>query len=167
MKTIQSAKGAGFPKSCHAARSGAIVLLLAGLALSGTVLAGPNKPDIAVEQPPGSGMKDGVAKRSFGTVAFGKTSATKNFRIKNTGYADLTGLRVVKIGSDASDFIVGPLVALRLRPDKGTVFKVQFKPKGRTKGIRTAKLRVFSNDPNENPFDITVTGEAVKRAGKG
>jgi hypothetical protein len=103
-----------------------------------------------------------VAKRSFGTVALGKTSATKNFKIKNTGYADLTGLRVVKIGGDVSDFIVGPVGALLIRPGKGTVFKVQFKPRGKREGIRSTKLRIFSNDPNENPFDITVTGEAVK-----
>jgi hypothetical protein len=162
MKSIQSVRGASFPKSFHVARSGAVGLLLAGLAFSGTVLAGPNKPDIAVEQPVGSGMKDGVAKRSFGTVALGKTSATKNFKIKNTGYADLTGLRVVKIGGDVSDFIVGPVGALLIRPGKGTVFKVQFKPRGKREGIRSTKLRIFSNDPNENPFDITVTGEAVK-----
>ena len=162
MKSIQSVKGASFPKSFHAARSGAAGLLLACLSFSGTALAATNKPDIAVEQPAGSGMKDGVAKRSFGTVLLGKTSATKNFKIKNKGYADLTGLRIVKIGGDVSDFIVGPVGALRVRPGNGTVFKVQFKPRGKREGIRSTKLRIFSNDPNENPFDITVTGEAVK-----
>jgi hypothetical protein len=130
-----------------------------GIASAGTVLAGTNKPEISVQQPAGSEMKDGVAKRTFGTISLGKTSSSKVFRIKNKGYADLTGLRVTKIGTNVSDFIVGPLNVVRLGPGAVTIFKVQFKPTAR--GIRKAALRISSNDANENPFDIVVTGEGV------
>jgi hypothetical protein len=44
-----------------------------------------------------------------------------------------------------------------LAPGASTTFKVTFGPKA--KGTRTAQIQVKSNDPNENPFDVTVSGK--------
>lgn len=162
MKSIRRIGEDCFPTLAHGMRSGFRILVVMGAALAGTVQAGANKPEISVQQPAGSEMKDGVAKRSFGTIGIGKTSSSKVFKIKNKGYADLTGLRVSKIGANIADFEVGPLNAARLGPGSSTIFKVLFKPRG--KGTRTATLRISSNDRDENPFDIVVTGEAVKRS---
>lgn len=145
------------------ARAGFRAIVLAAAAVIAPASAwAKNKPEIAVEQPAGSGMIDGEAKRSFGTIPLGGSSHSKVFRIKNRGYADLTGLRIAKGGVNVSDFIVGPIKGdTKLAPGASVLFKVQFKPTA--KGTRTATLRIFSNDANENPFDITLTGEGAKK----
>lgn len=156
MKTNRISGGIPSRAGCRA------ILLAAAAVFTPASLWAKNKPEIAVEQPAGSGMIDGEAKRSFGTIPLGGTSHSKVFRIKNRGYADLTGLRVAKGGLNVSDFIVGPIKGdTKLRPGTSVLFKVQFKPSA--KGVRTATLRIFSNDANENPFDITLTGEGAKR----
>lgn len=143
--------------------SGCALLLAAMVALAPQSALAKNKPEISVEQPSRSSMKDGVAKRDFGTITLGKTSHSKEFLIRNMGYARLSGLRIAKGGSDVADFVVGPLKGgTSLSPGASAIFKVQFKPTA--KGRRTATLRIFSNDSNENPFDITLTGEGGKRA---
>jgi hypothetical protein len=113
-------------------------------------------PEIVVMQPAGSSLADGTGKKSFGTVKIGSKGSTKTFTIKNTGTADLSGLSILKSGSHKSDFIVGPLQGSTLMPGASMTFKVTFKPK--TKGTRSAALRIKSNDADENPFDVKLTG---------
>ncbi len=122
--------------------------------LTGTALA--PAPEIRVEQPAGSIMVDGTAKRSFGTVSVGKTGTAKTFTIKNTGTADLTGLAVSRNGLNAGDFIVTAPAQTTLPPGASTTFKVSFKPLA--KGSRTAAIHIKSNDADENPFDINLAG---------
>jgi uncharacterized cupredoxin-like copper-binding protein len=122
--------------------------------LTGTALA--PAPEIRVEQPAGSAMVDGTAKRSFGTVVVGNTGAAKTFTIKNTGTADLKWLAVSKNGVNAADFIVTAPVQTTLAPGASTTFTVSFKPLA--KGTRTAAIHIKSNDADENPFDIDLAG---------
>lgn len=124
--------------------------------------AGGKDPEIAVEQPVRSRLRDGKSKRSFGTVIVGQTGKSKTFKIKNLGKSKLTGLRVTTVGVNVGDFTVGPLKSVVVPPRESTTFKVQFNPKAA--GKREATLRIFSNDPDENPFDITIVGEGVKPA---
>lgn len=114
------------------------------------------QPEIAVQQPAGSNLADGKSKKSFGTVKVGTKGVAKTFTIKNTGKADLTGLSVAKSGSHKADFILGALSKTKLAPGASATFKVTFKPKA--KGTRKALLKIASNDADENPFDITVSG---------
>jgi len=138
-----------------------LLLAVAGFAVTTLPLLA-NKPEIDVQQPFGSSLKDGASRRDFGVIPVGQTSTSRIFKIKNRGYADLTGLRIAKSGANVSDFIVGPLKGeSKLGPGDTAIFKVQFKPG--SKGIRTANLRIFSNDANENPFDVKLTGEGVGR----
>ena len=120
----------------------------------------PGAPEIVVQQPKGSGLTDGTAKRSFGTVKVGKAGTAKTFTIKNTGTAKLTGLKITKTGSDAKDFSVTGPEKSTLAPGAGTTFKVTFKPKA--KGNRNAAIHIRSNDADENPFDIKLTGLGKK-----
>lgn len=141
--------------------AGVVFFCIQSLSFAGSAEpAGNKKPEIVVQQPSGSNLKDGAAKRSFGTVVLGKTGNAKTFKIKNTGNAKLTGLRVTKVGLNVADFSVGVLKVASLVPGENTVFNVKFIPTA--KGTRKATLRISSNDANENPFDIIVTGEAVK-----
>lgn len=113
-------------------------------------------PEITVMQPAGSNLVDGSGKKSFGTVKVGSKGSTKTFTIKNTGTANLAGLSIVKSGSHKADFIAGPLQNTTLMPGASMTFKVTFKPKA--KGTRSAAIRIKSNDADENPFDVKLTG---------
>ena len=99
---------------------------------------------------------DGTAKKSFGTVKVGKAGTAKIFTIKNTGTANLTGLAITKDGKQKAEFIVGPLAKTSLAAGASASFKVTFKPTA--KGTRSAAIHIKSNDANENPFDIKLTG---------
>lgn len=116
----------------------------------------PKAPDIAVAQPVGSNMVDGIAKRSFGSKPVGSTTAAKTFTISNTGTSSLTGLAITKDGMNSSDFIISTLTKTTLAPGEITTFTLRFKPTAT--GTRNAAIHIKSNDPNENPFDINLTG---------
>lgn len=120
------------------------------------VPAGGFKPEIVVQQPAGSGLVDGKAKRTFGTVKVGRASVAKVFTIRNSGGATLTGLAVSKNGAHARDFITTAPMKTRLLPGESTTFKVTFKPGA--KGTRNAAIHIKSNDADENPFDVSVSG---------
>lgn len=114
-------------------------------------------PEIAVEQPAGSGLADGGSK-SFGNLPAGGSSNLV-FTIKNLGTADLTGLLVTKDGANASDFTVDTTgMASTVAPSGSTTFSVTFAPSGLVSGSRTAAIHIANNDSDENPFDIGVSG---------
>lgn len=120
----------------------------------------PARPDIAVLQPASSDLKDGT-KRTFGTVKAGSTGPAKTFTIRNTGKSALTAIRLSKSGTHSAEFLVDPLAKDRLEPGKSMTFKVRFKPKA--KGTRSALLKIASNDPDENPFRIRLSGQGSAR----
>lgn len=116
-------------------------------------------PDIAVEYPAGTDLKDGVSSVSYGTVA-ALSSAAKTFTIINRGLGDLkiTGLTVT--GSAAKDYKVsGPAQTKLIAGEKAT-FKVTFSPTD--EGTRSATININSNDPDqESTFAVKVTGNGV------
>lgn len=117
-------------------------------------------PEIVVQQPKGSNLKDGTAKTSFGTSKMGVAGKTTTYLIKNTGDANLTGIAVAKSGSHPKDFIVKAPLKTTLAPGASTTFKVTFKPQAT--GTRKASLLLKSNDSDENPFNIKITGLGVR-----
>ncbi|RYD49716.1 MAG: choice-of-anchor D domain-containing protein [Verrucomicrobiaceae bacterium] len=122
----------------------------------GKLQAPAKSPDISVQQPVGSELKDGSAKKSFGTVKLGKKSAAKTFTIKNAGGGTLKNLAVTVTGKHKKDFTVTAPSKKSLAAGGAATFKVTFKPSA--KGTRNAALQIKSNDTNESPFDIKVTG---------
>ncbi|MES2594590.1 MAG: choice-of-anchor D domain-containing protein [Verrucomicrobiota bacterium] len=121
--------------------------------LSGTAMG----PEIVVEQPAGTNKMDG-SSADFGTVAVG-SSSSQTFTLKNVGDLDLTGLTVTKDGNYAPEFIVTANPAGPLAPDGSTTFTVEFRPIAH--GIRSAALHIASNDLDENPFDLMLSGLAM------
>lgn len=117
-------------------------------------------PEIVVAQPAGSGLVDGKAKKSFGTVKVGKSGTAKIFTIRNTGTARLMGLSVSKDGANRKDFSITAPTRTSLAPGASTTFKVSFSPAAA--GTRNAAIHIKSNDKDESPFDIKLTGAAVK-----
>lgn len=112
--------------------------------------------DIALEQPAGTGLADGASSIDFGHVLLGSSSAAKTFTITNSGTADLTGLTITTDGSNPGDFSVGAPGETTLTPGANTTFTATFTPTA-LHG-RGAVLHIASNDFDENPFDITLSG---------
>lgn len=124
----------------------------------------PPVPEIDVSQPAGSHLVDGTSKKSFGTAVVGKSGMVRIFTIKNTGKATLTGLEVGKKGADKKDFTITQPDKKSLPAGKSTTFKVTFSPLA--KGERVATLLIRSNDADESPFDIRLSGMGVVRKKK-
>ena len=122
----------------------------------GTTLA---LPEIAVEQPARKELNDGASTTDFGDVKLAQEK-TRTFIVRNTGDAPLTGLSVRTTGKYKANFIVTPLPGTSLAAGASAVFKVTFTPN--STGRRNAGLRILSNDANESPFDIKVTGMGAK-----
>ncbi|GAA5120450.1 choice-of-anchor D domain-containing protein [Luteolibacter yonseiensis] len=116
-------------------------------------------PEIIVRQPGGTALSDGLSRKTFGTSPVGVRGRTLTFTIGNTGYSALTGLKITTDGPHAKDFTFTKPAAT-VKPGESTTFNVTFKPMGT--GTRTAALHIRSNDKDENPFDIKLTGLGKK-----
>lgn len=114
--------------------------------------------EIVVEQPVNNGLIDGVSGVSFGNSNVG-VAAPLTFTIRNTGNAALTGLAASVDGTNSAEFVAGALGATTLNPGQSTTVSVTFTPAAA--GVRAAALHIANNDPNENPFDIALSGTGV------
>lgn len=114
-------------------------------------------PEIVVEHPAGNSLVDATGSRKFGTVLIGGAGKSKTFTLRNTGNAALTGLKITKSGANTNDFLVAGLSKTTLAAGTKTTFKVTFVPKAI--GTRRATIHIKSNDADENPFDVKLTGE--------
>lgn len=112
-------------------------------------------PEIVVEQPGDRFLVDNSGTVSFGAIERGE-SRTRTFIIKNFGDKALTGIAVTKAGANGADFTVDDPYYNVLPPGWWTEFTVRFSPGGA--GSRSAIIKVASNDGDENPFEINVTG---------
>ncbi len=124
------------------------------IALSGTA----GFPEIALEQPAATDLTDGSASIDFGAVALAGTMIERTFTVQSLGTADVTGLSITFDGTDASDFSVSASPASAVAPGNSTTFTVRFLPS--SAGVKTAALHLASNDADESPFDIELTGSA-------
>jgi hypothetical protein len=76
------------------------------------------------------------------------------------GLANLVNLGLSKSGMNTVDFSLSSLSTPTLAPGESTTFTVTFAPGAGASGARTASLQVASNDSDENPFDIALSGTA-------
>lgn len=112
-------------------------------------------PEIAVEQVVGVGLSDNADTVNFTVESLAKNSV-RSFTIRNVGQAQLSGLSVTKSGAHSADFSIGSLGLVTLAPGASTTFNATFSPG--TLGDRVANIHIASNDADENPFDITLSG---------
>lgn len=128
------------------------LIAIAGMAISFVNMVSA-APEIDVIQAKKS-LKDAVGSIKFGEVVQGEQSSAVTFIIRNTGSSKLRNLKVSVLG--AKDFVATQPAKSRLSPGGKTTFKVTFSPQ--QAGTRKAQVRIASNDANENPFRINVTG---------
>ena len=100
---------------------------------------------------------------AFGSQISGTTSEARTFKIKNTGNAALHLASVSLLGGEADDFTVdAAAVPATLAEATGeTTFTVAFTPHG--SGVKSATLRVISDDAEEPIYNIPLTGTALFR----
>lgn len=123
-------------------------------------------PEIAIEEPAGTNFPDGGG-RAFGIVA-DPYSKDVVFTIKNTGNTVLSGINATFDGPDASLFSITQVDGTAastlppvMVPGSSKTFTVKFWPT--SAGAKTAAMHIASNDVDENPFDINLTGTGVLR----
>ncbi len=114
-------------------------------------------PEIVLEQ--GSELMDGTGSVDFGSFPL-DGSTSKQFTIRNMGTAALALTSVTVSGPQMADFAVNTSGLNRtLAPAASTTFTVTFKPAAI--GSRGTTLQIASDDADENPFDITLTGSGL------
>ncbi len=114
-----------------------------------------DEPALVVEQPAGSALENGVSTVDFGNVPSG-FSSSRTFVLRNTSGVTLSSLSVNITGDDFSS---GPLSVTELGVGEDVTLQVHFEPA--TLGLSTGTLSISSNDPDDNPFIIGLTGEGV------
>lgn len=102
-------------------------------------------------------LVDGGSTLDLGSVNTG-TSVVRTITLLNSGSADLTGLSVSITGTHAADFTRTQPTATLAAGEQAT-FDVTFTPSAA--GTRSASLVIASNDGDENPFNISLTGVGV------
>jgi len=103
-------------------------------------------PDIGVDP----------ASFDFGSVGIGSYS-DRAFVISNTGQADLSVSATTLTGEHVPDFdILGGGGTFSVAPGNTHSVSVRFAPSG--EGQRNATLSIASNDPDEDPLEIGLTG---------
>ncbi|MEO7100576.1 MAG: hypothetical protein ABI162_14535 [Luteolibacter sp.] len=116
-------------------------------------------PEIAIAESGVSGLLLDGGSRSYGSVAKG-TSRKKTFIIKNVGTKLLKDISFALSGSTM--FVVNKPAATSLKPGATMTFTVRFTPTSKGKKIST--LLVSSNDADENPFNINLSGTGILNA---
>lgn len=120
-------------------------------------------PDLDIKQPASFLIADG-GSRNFGNVTVGNT-ADLVFTTANSGNLDLVLNGTPKVavsGTDAGQFTVTAQPSSPVAENAATTFTVRFAPT--SAGLKSAALSIFSNDADENPYDINLTGTAVSPA---
>ena len=130
---------------------------MAGTTVSPFIAQANLGPEISVEQPFGTGLISGSESIAFGVVTVGGSSSAKSFTIRNTGTGALALNNVSVTGSNPGSFIVNTGGMLSSVPAGGsTTFSATFVPS--SAGPQSTTLNIASDDPDENPFTITLTG---------
>ncbi len=117
------------------------------IALSGT--GDPAMPDIVVT--PETHDYDNVAEGA---------SSSKSFEIKNAGTLALNVTSTSLSGTNAAEFSIDSGGgSFTLQPDETSSLQVCFNP-GST-GSKSAELAIASDDPDENPFVVALSGTGI------
>ncbi|MEO5715846.1 MAG: kelch repeat-containing protein, partial [Luteolibacter sp.] len=117
----------------------------------------PTVPDIALEAPTGTVVTNGSGSLAYGSIAPGQTKDL-NVTVRNSGSAVLTAITATLIGPDAGQFALVSTPPASIVAGASAEVTLRFSPT--SLGAKTAALSIASNDPDENPFTLALTGTA-------
>ncbi|MFZ4474040.1 MAG: choice-of-anchor D domain-containing protein, partial [Saprospiraceae bacterium] len=119
--------------------------------------------DINIQSPVGVNAACGVATAAFGNVGVGSTG-TATVRIENLGTIDLnlTGLPLTITGANANQFSITTQPSTPIAAGSFSDMELQFVPT--STGAKTATISISSNDVNESPCSIAITGTAIAQS---
>ncbi|TDU68122.1 uncharacterized protein YkwD [Prosthecobacter fusiformis] len=123
-------------------------------AISVAVTAPP--VDITVKRPTNAAFVFENSSLEFGMLPVG-ASQVHTITLLNSGTETLTDLAIDVEGPQKDEFILSELEVNSLLTGGQTSFTVTFTPT--VIGSRTATLSILSNDPNESPFEIMLSGD--------
>lgn len=118
---------------------------------------------MTIQEPIGSDITDN-GSRNLGTVILG-SNTVRTFTVRNTAASGSAALLLngsplaTFTGPNASDFSLTTNPTSSISPGGSTTFNLRFAPSAL--GYRTAKLTIQNNDPNNNPYDINLSGTAI------
>ncbi|MEZ0388292.1 MAG: choice-of-anchor D domain-containing protein [Verrucomicrobium sp.] len=115
-------------------------------------------PELAVDGPTGSDLRNGEGVVSFGIVSQ-VSPVTKTFKVRNTIGGQLTGVTATITGGQASDYVITSSPATTVNGGFFTTLSVTFTPG--TLGTRVATLQIVSDDEDEGLFQVSLTGTGV------
>ena len=101
----------------------------------------------------------GLNNTLFASTPLNTDSIEKEFTIENIGIANLllTGSPIIKIeGANPTEFIVTQPATTPVVNGTNVTFKIKFRPT--VAGLRTANVRIESNDSDENPYIFAIEG---------
>jgi hypothetical protein len=131
----------------------------------GTAVMWGNPPSGITILPSNLGLLGGLTAGGYHALAmvsvpFGiagnSGSEMKTFTVLNRGTLPLTGLALTLDGPDASRFSFTAPLQTTLAVGASTTFTVTFQTTAG--GTRNATLHLASNDPDENPYNLSLTG---------
>ena len=96
--------------------------------------------------------------KNFGEVQVGTKSPAQTFDVGNNGNADLDVGTITLTGSDPDQFEItfDAVSGQTISPAGSDELQVKFTPS--SSGTQTATLRIPSNDPDEDPLDVSLRG---------
>jgi hypothetical protein len=93
---------------------------------------------------------------NFPIVSVCSGSASKTYSIFNNGINTLTITAVQLTGTNAADYTITSMPAATVSPGGSTTLTVSFNPS--SSGFRLARVVIYNNDCNENPYDYLIQG---------
>ena len=95
---------------------------------------------------------------NFGNVVLGDTVFSEII-ITNFGTADLEVSAITLTGNDSSNFSISPNTPIILTRFESDTVTIGFTPV--SDGLKSAQLNIFSNDPDENPVTVSLSGVGI------
>ena len=123
--------------------------------------ANPADPvsEISVEDSGGTLLSSNSSVVSFGNVPVGGSPVSIQLSLRSVGSGYLRNLSLSNNGAHAAEFAPAPLANPSLAPGANATLTISFSPV--SGGNRTARLVIPSNDPDENPFVVHLTGFGI------